>query len=143
MNVNAILRTKGTKVVTVRPESSVSELTEQLRSEGIGALVVSEDDTTIVGIVSERDIVRGLAQHGAAVLDSKVGDIMHRDVVTSSGDEDIEAVMGKMTRHRIRHLPVVDNGRLCGIISIGDVVKHRLEELESETTAMRHYIAGH
>jgi CBS domain-containing protein len=143
MNVNSILRTKGTKVVTARPDWSVSVLTERLRAEGIGALVVSEDDKTIVGIVSERDIVRGLAQFGAAVLDSKVGDIMHRDVVTSTGEEDIEAVMGKMTRHRIRHLPVVDNGRLCGIISIGDVVKHRLEELESETTAMRHYIAGH
>jgi len=143
MNVNSILRTKGTKVVTARPDWSVSVLTERLRAEGIGALVVSEDDKTIVGIVSERDIVRGLAQHGAAILDSKVGDIMYHDVITSTGEEDIEAVMGKMTRHRIRHLPVVDNGRLCGIISIGDVVKHRLEELESETTAMRHYIAGH
>ena len=143
MNVNAILKSKGTKVVTARPEATVAALSERLRAEGIGALVVSEDGKTIAGIVSERDIVRGLAEHGAAVLDRKVGDIMHRDVVTSTGDEDIEAVMGKMTRHRIRHLPVVENGKLCGIISIGDVVKHRLDELESETQAMRHYIAGH
>ncbi len=143
MIVNTILKTKGTRVVTARPDASVSNLAERLRTEGIGALVVSEDETSIVGIVSERDIVRGLADHGAKVLDRKVSDIMHREVVTSTGDEDIEAVMGKMTRHRIRHLPVVDGGKLCGIISIGDVVKYRLEELEAETTAMRHYIAGH
>ncbi len=143
MIVNTILKTKGTRVVTARPDASVSNLAEQLRTEGIGALVVSEDETSIVGIVSERDIVRGLADHGAKILDRKVSDIMHREVVTSTGDEDIEAVMGKMTRHRIRHLPVVDGGKLCGIISIGDVVKYRLEELEAETTAMRHYIAGH
>jgi CBS domain-containing protein len=143
MNVNAILRTKGTKVVTARPQWTVSVLAEELRKEGIGALVVSEDDAAILGIVSERDIVRGLADYGAAVLERKVSDIMHREVVTITGEDDIEDVMGKMTRHRIRHLPVVDGGRLCGIISIGDVVKHRLEELESETMAMRHYIAGH
>jgi CBS domain-containing protein len=143
MNVNAILKSKGTKVVTVRPEATVAALTERLRVEGIGALVVSEDGKTIAGIVSERDIVRGLAEHGAAVLERKVADIMHRDVVTLTGDEDIGAVMGKMTHHRIRHLPVVENGKLCGIISIGDAVKHRLDELELEASAMRHYIAGH
>ena len=143
MNVNSILRTKGTKCVTARPDWAVSQLADLLRSEKIGAVVVSEDDSGIVGIVSERDIVRSLAEYGAGVLDRKVLDIMQRDVVTTTGEEDIESLMGKMTHHRIRHLPVIDKGKLCGIISIGDVVKHRLEELESQTTAMRHYIAGH
>jgi len=143
MNVNAILKSKGREVVTVPPDTSVAALAQRLRAEGIGAVVVSEDGATISGIVSERDIVRGLAEHGPAVLQRKAADIMHSDVITSHGEEDIEAVMAKMTRHRIRHLPVVETGRLCGIISIGDVVKHRLDELESETQAMRHYIAGH
>ena len=143
MNVNSILQTKGDRVVTARSDWAVSELARTLRTEGIGALVVSDDDRQIAGIVSERDIVRCLAERGAAALDCRVGEIMKSDVITTSPDEAIEDVMAKMTSHRIRHLPVLDNGKLCGIISIGDVVKHRLEALESETQAMRHYIAGH
>ncbi|MEM7123785.1 MAG: CBS domain-containing protein [Pseudomonadota bacterium] len=143
MNVSSILKTKGDRVVTARPDWTVSELSRQLKAERIGALVVSEDDSQIAGIVSERDIVRCLAEKGAAALDCRVDDIMQADVVTVTPDVAIEDVMATMTGHRIRHLPVVVDGKLAGIISIGDVVKHRLEALESETEAMRHYIAGH
>ncbi len=143
MNVNSILQSKGDRVVTARPDWAVSELAKQLRAERIGALVVCEDDRRIAGIVSERDIVNCLAERGTAALDCRVDEIMQGDVVTVTPDDAIEDVMAKMTDHRIRHLPVVIDGKLAGIISIGDVVKHRLEALESETQAMRHYIAGH
>ena len=143
MNVSSILKTKGDRVVTARPDWTVSELSQQLRAERIGALVVSVDDSQIAGIVSERDIVRCLAEKGAAALDCRVDDIMQAEVVTVTPEVAIEDVMATMTAHRIRHLPVVVDGKLAGIISIGDVVKHRLEALESETEAMRHYIAGH
>jgi CBS domain-containing protein len=104
--------------------------------------VVSEDGDHVVGIISERDVVRGLAEHGAELLDMKVADLMTKNVKTCSPEDDLKHVMTEMTRSRIRHLPVTEDGRMCGIVSIGDVVKTRLDELETETNVLRDYIVG-
>jgi CBS domain-containing protein len=141
MDVTALLGSKGSRVATTRPDAKISEAAHKLKHERIGALVVSEDDVAVAGIISERDIVRGLAEHGGAVLERKVESLMTREVVTCAPGDRIAALMAQMTERRIRHLPVVEDGRLCGMISIGDVVKHRLEEIESEADALRQYIA--
>ncbi len=104
---------------------------------GIGSLIDTEDGNTVEGLISERDIVRGLETHGPELLDLRVSEVMTRPVVTCGPDDTVHAAMNKMTRCRVRHLPVVDAGRLYGIISIGDVVKHRLDELEMETNVLR------
>ena len=108
----------------------------------LGALVVSEDGDGVAGIISERDIVRGLPEHGAGLLEMKVSGIMTSEVKTCAPDDKVPDIMGEMTRSRFRHMPVVNDGKLCGIISIGDVVKNRLEELETETHVLRDYIVG-
>jgi len=113
-----------------------------LKERNIGALVITTDDGRLAGILSERDLVRGLPEHGADLLALKVKDRMTADVTTCSPDDRVDAIMKLMTEGRFRHLPVVEDGRLAGIVSIGDVVKSRLEELESETTTLRQYIAG-
>ena len=142
MKVRDILAHKGRDVVTVGPDASVSTLVHRLALERIGALVVSEDGTRIQGIVSERDIIQTLAERGEDTLrpDLRVADIMTRHVVTCSEEDSVKDVMGIMTRSRIRHLPVVENGRLAGLVSIGDVVKNRVEEVELEATVLREYI---
>ena len=143
MDVDGILRAKGARVVTIEPEASVAELVRVLRKERIGALVVSRDGQVIDGIVSERDIVRGLADHGAGVLGLAVRDVMTASVATCGPHDSVKQLMAQMTRRRIRHLPVVDDGRLAGIVSIGDVVKNRLEEMETETNVLREaYLAN-
>ncbi|HKT17271.1 MAG TPA: CBS domain-containing protein [Stellaceae bacterium] len=142
MNVETILRTKGRNVVTVAPNATVTMAAALLRRHGIGALVVSRDGAAIEGILSERDIVHGLAEHGAAALDYEVGRLMSRRVVTSKAGDSIAELMSLMTERRIRHIPVVEHGRLAGIVSIGDVVKNRLDEVESEASSMREFIAG-
>jgi CBS domain-containing protein len=140
MHVADILKTKGTKVVTVRPDLSIEHLAQRLRMEGIGAAVVSQDGASVDGIISERDIVRALAEHGAGGLTAKtVADLMTRAVVTCSPDDTISHVSNVMTRQRIRHLPVTEGSRLAGMVSIGDVVRHRLDELELETNVLRDY----
>ena len=142
MKVDAILKAKGGTIVTTRPETALATAIHRLRLERIGALVVTSDGATPLGIVSERDIVYGLAERGAELLDLTVGDVMMREVITCTPQDSIKQVMAKMTRGRIRHLPVLENGRLCGIVSIGDVVKNRLEEIEMEATVLRDaYIA--
>lgn len=146
MKVKDILAHKGRSVITVRPDASVVTLVHRLALERVGALVVSEDGQHIAGIVSERDVVRVLAERGAEVLDSslRVEEIMTRHVHTCQPEDAIKEVMGIMTRSRIRHLPVLENGRLAGIVSIGDVVKNRLEEVELEANVLREaYIALH
>lgn len=144
MKVSDILGTKGNAVTTIRPEAAVSTVVRRLKLEGIGALVVSEDSVQVVGIISERDIVRGLAEDGAELMEKRVLDLMTSPVKTCSLDANIKDIMGVMTRSRIRHLPVVEEGRLVGIISIGDVVKNRLEEVELEADVLRDaYIASH
>jgi CBS domain-containing protein len=108
-----------------------------LRDQHIGAMVVSEDGVTVLGIITERDIVHGLADRGDALLDLPVSVVMTRAPQICSADDDIQTVMSRMTRFRVRHLPVITGGRLAGIVSIGDIVKHRLDELELETHVLR------
>jgi CBS domain-containing protein len=142
MNVEGILRSKGASVVTIKPEATVEDLVQGLREERIGAMVVSEDGRSVLGIVSERDVVRGLAERGPRVLETRVAELMTRDVVSCSPHDTVKQVMAEMTRRRVRHLPVVAGGVLGGIVSIGDVVKNRLEEMETETNVLREAYIG-
>jgi CBS domain-containing protein len=142
MNVETILRTKGRTVATIRPDETVGAVVQALISRNIGALVVSEDGESVDGIISERDIVHGLADRGADLLSHSVGEVMTRPVVTCDPADTVEKLMAEMTNRRIRHFPVVQGGRLCGIVSIGDVVKNRLDEVEYEARSLRSFIAG-
>ena len=142
MNVETILRAKGRDVATIEPDSTVENAIRLLASRRIGALIVSEDGRRVDGIVSERDIVQGLADHGPALLEQRVEEVMTRRVHTCSPEDTVEELMGRMTERRIRHLPVVEAGALCGMVSIGDVVKNRLEEVEYEASSLRSYVAG-
>jgi CBS domain-containing protein len=137
MKVASILRAKGVHVETTRPETTVFTVVWELKLKGIGALVVSKDGTAVLGLISERDITCGLAEHGPTLLGMPVSQVMTAPVVTCTPEDSIATLMARMTRHRVRHLPVVDGGKLCGIVSIGDVVKHRLDELEMEANILR------
>jgi CBS domain-containing protein len=144
MKVADILRAKGSTVTTVGPDTSIAMVLHRLKTGGIGALVVSADGERIDGIVSERDIVNGLADRGAGLLECRVRDVMSKHVATCRPDDPLQHVMGEMTRRRVRHLPVVDGDRLAGIVSIGDIVKARFEELELEANVLREgYLARH
>ena len=137
MKVESILKGKGHDVQTIGSEVSIVLAIHQLSSKGIGALVVSDDQRRVDGLLGEREVVRGLAKHGAGLLDMRVHDVMARSVPICSSQDTIRHAMAEMTRSRNRHLPVVDDGALSGLISIGDVVKHRLEELELEALVLR------
>lgn len=141
MRISEILRRKGGNVVTIDPNASVRELLDRLATYNIGAIVVSSDGTTIEGIVSERDIVRRLVG-GTRVLDARVGTIMTGAVQTCTPDDTVDQLMLLMTQQRFRHVPVVVDGQLSGLVSIGDVVKSRIGELEFEREQLEHYIAG-
>jgi CBS domain-containing protein len=144
MKVASILKAKGSTVSTTPPRTSVATAARLLRDQRIGALVVSEDGASVLGIVTERDIVHGLADRGSSLLELPVSLVMAREPVTCTPDDDIPTVMSRMTRLRVRHLPVVVGGRLEGIVSIGDVVKHRLDELETEANVLREaFLARH
>jgi CBS domain-containing protein len=140
MTVAAILAEKGRDVLTIGATQTIAEAVAILAKRRVGALVVVESGDRIVGIVSERDIVRALAT-GADALKQPLSSVMTRDVMTCSDGETIDSVMSRMTKGRFRHLPVAENGRLTGIISIGDVVKARIEQVEREAEEMRAYIA--
>ena len=142
MRIADVLRGKGIQVVTVTPDTKVRDLLAILAEHRIGAVVVSRDGTAIDGIASERDIVQALAQRGAAVMSEPVTAIYTAEVHTVTPQTPIEEVMRMMTERRVRHAPVVVDGRLRGIVSIGDVVKIRIDELETERTALTHYITG-
>jgi CBS domain-containing protein len=142
MNVEAILRNKGRNVVTVKPGERIASAVGLLRRHEIGALVVSGDGRTVEGILSERDIVQALGDQGTKALELDVAQLMSRRVVTCKPTDSIADLMALMTERRIRHLPVVERGVLAGMVSIGDVVKNRLDEVESEATSMREFIAG-
>jgi CBS domain-containing protein len=143
MNVESILREKGTEVATITPEASIKRAADWLRAKNVGALVVTSNDV-IRGIISERDVVRAFSQYGEQVASMQVKEIMTHGLITTSLEDDLTHVMRLMTRHRVRHMPVVRNGKLAGIISIGDVVKHRLDDLELEANVLRDvYIATH
>jgi CBS domain-containing protein len=141
MNVQSILQAKGSDVATITKAASLADASAQLRDRGVGALVVSDGGRHIEGIVSERDVVRALAAHGAGALGRSVSSAMTTDVVTCKVGDSVEELMVSMTERRIRHLPVIDgDGLLSGIVSIGDVVKARLAQLESENQALFDYI---
>jgi len=141
MNVAAILKLKGREVVTAPPETPVLEIARLLGAHKIGCVVVAEPDGKLCGIVSERDIVREIARVGPSVLDAPVKDCMTTSVVSCVESDTMDRLMGEMTAHRFRHMPVVERGRLVGLVSIGDVVRMRIAEAEMETAAMREYIA--
>jgi CBS domain-containing protein len=142
MTIASILAQKGREVRTIAPDSPVSEAVRRMREERIGALVVSSDGARIAGILSDRGILWAIAERGVGVLQERIDTIMTREVHTCSAEDRVSAIMAAMTQRRIRHFPVVESGRLCGIISIGDVVKHRLDEMHREAEAMREYISG-
>ena len=142
MNVETILRNKGNWVATIRPDATVAEAVDMLNRERIGALVVSDDGEGVDGILSERDIVIALGGHDDDLLSRPVGDIMTRTVITCDPTDSVGELMAEMTNRRIRHFPVVADGRLRGIVSIGDLVKSRLDEIEFEANSMRSFIAG-
>lgn len=140
MNVQEILARKGGDIVTIEPVATLAQAVTMLTERRIGALVVTGADRRIVGIVSERDIVRTMAAHGFAALDLPVAEAMTRKVVTCGTTDTVREIMERMTAGKFRHVPVVEQGRLTGIISIGDVVKFRLQEMEQEQDALRDYI---
>jgi CBS domain-containing protein len=142
MRITEVLRRKGNSVVTIAPTQTVRDLLAALARHRVGALVVSGDGVQVDGIVSERDIVRRLHSDGDGVLDRSVGEIMTVDVRTCDPGDTTDDLMSEMTEHRFRHVPVLVEGRLAGIVSIGDVVKYRLEELQSERDQLTAYITG-
>ncbi len=141
MNVETILAGKGRDVATIAPDAAIADAVRMLQARRVGAVVVSTDGKVVSGILSERDIVHGLAEHGGALLDRRVGELMTRDVETCAGRDTDQEVLALMTERRFRHLPVVEDGVLAGIVSIGDVVKSRLDGIASEAEAMRDYIS--
>lgn len=142
MLIRQILAGKGSDVVTTRPDATIAEVARLLKAKRIGAVVVTDADEELCGIISERDLACGLADHGADLLGMRVGDVMTREISTCSPDDGIDRLMRQMTEGRFRHLPVVQDGKMIGIISIGDVVKHRLQELENEAHMLQDYISG-
>jgi CBS domain-containing protein len=140
MNVREILSVKGKDVVTIEPNTNLAAAAKLLAERRIGALVVTGPAGRVVGILSERDIVHVLATGGIAALETPVSEAMTRKVTTCSPSDTIGSIMEQMTAGKFRHVPVVEQGRLTGIISIGDVVKHRLMEMENEQAALRDYI---
>jgi CBS domain-containing protein len=142
MRISDVLRHKGAEVATVRGDATVSELLSRLAQHNVGALVVSDDGTTVAGIVSERDVVRRLHVEGEGLLHHRVRDIMTADVATCEPDHAVDDLMRVMTERRIRHVPVVVDGRLAGLVSIGDVVKSRIGELEDSAHQLENYITG-
>lgn len=142
MFVSDILSQKGGSVFTVSPETSVAQVSQQLSVRRIGSVLVLDGEGGVAGIVSERDLVRALASHGAKALELEARQVMTRDVVTCDPDASIDNVMEIMTRGRFRHLPVVRRGELLGLVSIGDVVKSRLEETRHEAEALKAYISA-
>ena len=144
MKVREILGLKGSRVVTIRPDASIASAVHRLAAERIGALVVSTDGRTIVGILSERDIIHGLATEGADLLATsrRVSDLMTTAVVTCAPDANVKTIMAEMTRRRIRHIPVVEQHELTGMVSIGDLIHSRLDEVELEANVLRDAYLG-
>jgi CBS domain-containing protein len=142
MLIRHILAGKGSDVVTTRPDATVTEVAKLLKAKRIGAVVVTDADEELCGIISERDLACGLADHGANLLGMRVADVMTSEISTCSPNDGIDRLMRQMTEGRFRHLPVVEDGRMIGIISIGDVVKNRLQELENEAHMLHDYISG-
>jgi len=142
MTVATILAGKGRDVITTGPSTTLEEISKTLAKHKIGALVILEADNSVCGIASERDVVIQVAKQGAAALAAPISSCMTQKVISCSPEHTIDQVMGLMTSHKFRHLPVMTNGKLVGIVSIGDVVKSKIEQAEREAEDLRHYIAG-
>jgi CBS domain-containing protein len=141
MLVTQILKSKGDLVFTVSPDETVASAVNLLNSRRVGAMVVLDRDDKVAGIFSERDVVRVLAEQGASALERSVSDCMTRDVIFADPGETVDRLLGRMTDRRVRHLPVCKNGRLMGIVSIGDLVKVKIAEVEEEAQHLKEYIA--
>ena len=137
MTIESILKRKGTYVATIAPEASIKRAADWLSAKNIGALVVVTSENAVLGLISEREIVHAFSRYGETVASMPVKEIMRHGVTTVSPDESVNRVMNLMTHQRVRHMPVLRDGKLVGIVSIGDVVKHRLEDLELETNVLR------
>lgn len=142
MTVAHILQTKGPEVVTARPDVAILEISQMLAEKKIGAVLVTTKDGSVAGIISERDIVRALSQHGTKLDHAKVRDFMTSELITCTPEATVDQIMSLMSEGRVRHLPVLKDGKLCGLISIGDVVKRRIAQVEFEAEEMKRYIAG-
>jgi CBS domain-containing protein len=140
--ISIVLDRKGRDVATIRPDATLSEAAEQLTEHGIGALVVTDDDVHVAGILSERDIVRRVAREAASALSQTVGTAMTSPVTTCTPGTAVDELYRVLTEQRIRHVPVVEAGRLVGIVSIGDLVKWRMEELADEAHHLQDYVRG-
>jgi CBS domain-containing protein len=141
MNVASILKLKGRAVSTVRPNSTLLEVSKKLASKKIGAIVVVGENGHVTGIISERDIIRAVSERGAPALSLMVSEVMTRNVISCQETSELDELMEMMTKGRFRHLPVIEDDALVGIISIGDVVKYHVAEVEMEVSAMRNYLA--
>lgn len=141
MNVASILKAKGQAVTTARPDTSLLDITQKLAAKKIGAIVIVGENGQVAGIISERDIIRAIAERGVAALNIPAADVMTRSVITCQKAHLVDELMELMTKGRFRHLPVVEDNSLVGIISIGDVVKNHVAEVEMEVSAMRGYLA--
>ena len=142
MNVAAILKTKGGAVVTAKPDDTLKDIAMQLAAKRIGAIVIVGARGQVEGILSERDIVRAVADRGAACLPETASRAMTREVITCSPADSVDHLMQTMTTGRFRHVPILENGQLVGIVSIGDVVKHRIAEVEEEASALKSYLVS-
>jgi CBS domain-containing protein len=142
MSVKQLLKKKGTFVPVIRSELTLKDVIDQLEIDEAGALVVTDDNQTMLGIITERDIARGLKSHGRDVVDRPLRDLMSRDVISVDIGESVTSVLELMNRHQIHYVPVTENGSLAGIITMLDLVKHRLEEIESEANALKAYVVG-
>ena len=141
MTADRILRSKGGAIITIQPEATIADALAVLSDKNIGAVIVSADGVSVSGILSERDVVRAMHKSGASVFALPVAELMTKNVRTCTRTDPARSLLAVMTERRIRHLPVVDDGRLVGLVSIGDVVKLRLDDLVTETEAMRDYIS--
>lgn len=140
MILEQILKEKGGQVFSVAESATLKEAADLLDSRKVGAMVILSEAGAVIGVISERDIVRNIARIGAAALKCTVGEVMTRNIVTARAHETLETAMDRMTDRRIRHLPVVESGRLLGVVSIGDLVKWRIAEAQSEVDAVRSFI---
>ncbi|WP_042695200.1 CBS domain-containing protein [Azospirillum sp. B506] len=142
MHVAVLLKRKGNRIVSAAPDDTVAAVARLLTEHRIGAVLVMDDDGQPVGILSERDIVRAIARDGAVALDRPAADLMTRELITAAPDDTVADMMAVMTERRIRHVPIVESRRVVGVISIGDVVKARIDDAELEVESLRGYVAG-
>lgn len=142
MTVQKLLGAKGNFVPIIRSNSTIADVVELLEADDAGALVVTDNEKTILGIITERDVARALRLHGAKTLEVPVADVMTRDVITCTRGQPITKILELMDEHQVHHVPITDNDELCGIINMLDLVKYRLDELEAEASALKEYVSG-